>query len=76
MSDFESDGAGCHAGSSKLAEAAKAAGNSDLLEKYKKDFKYVELEDADHFSDTLFYDHKKEFYTELLSWFDNKCGLK
>ncbi|MBG9997558.1 S9 family peptidase [Pseudoalteromonas sp. NSLLW24] len=46
------------------------------LEKYKKDFKYIELEDADHFSDTLFYDHKKEFYTELLSWFDNKCGLK
>ena len=38
MSDFESEGAGCHAGSSKLAEAAKAAGNSDLLEKYKKDY--------------------------------------
>jgi dipeptidyl aminopeptidase/acylaminoacyl peptidase len=46
------------------------------LEKHKKDFKYIELEDADHFSDTLFYNHKKEFYTELLSWFDNKCGLK
>ena len=38
MSDFESEGAGCHAGSSKLTEAAKAAGNSDLLEKYKKDY--------------------------------------
>ncbi|MAY58529.1 MULTISPECIES: prolyl oligopeptidase family serine peptidase [Pseudoalteromonas] len=46
------------------------------LEKYKKDFKYIELEDADHFSDSLFYAHKKEFYTELLSWFDNKCSLK
>ena len=38
MSDFESEGAGCHAGSSTLAEAAKAAGKSDLLEKYKKDY--------------------------------------
>ena len=38
MSDFESEGSGCHAGSSKLAEAAKAAENSDLLEKYKKDY--------------------------------------
>lgn len=38
MSDFESEGVGCHAGSSKLAEAAEAAGNSDLLEKYKKDY--------------------------------------
>ena len=38
MSDFESEGAGCHAGSRKLTEAAKAAGNSDLLEKYKKDY--------------------------------------
>ncbi|NQZ21616.1 MAG: S9 family peptidase [Colwellia sp.] len=46
------------------------------LKKYQKDFKYVELEDADHFSDTLFYNHKTEFYSELLDWFDNKCGLK
>ena len=38
MSDFEGEGAGCHAGANKLAEAAKAAGNSDLLEKYKKDY--------------------------------------
>ena len=41
MSDFESEGAGCHAGSSKLAEAAEAAGNSDLLEKYKKEFNVI-----------------------------------
>ena len=34
MSELESDG-GCHAGSNKLVEAAKAAGKSDLLDKYK-----------------------------------------
>ncbi|MEM6186345.1 alpha/beta hydrolase family protein [Shewanella vaxholmensis] len=46
------------------------------LEEYKKDYKYVELKDADHFSDTLFYNHKTILYTELLNWLDNKCGLK
>ncbi|GLX81631.1 alpha/beta hydrolase family protein [Thalassotalea eurytherma] len=47
----------------------------DELERLGKDHKYVELKDADHFSDTLFYDHKKEFYSEMLTWFDGKCGL-
>jgi len=41
-----------------------------------KDHKYVELVDADHFSDTLFYDHKTKFYSELIDWLDNKCKLK
>ncbi|NMP32077.1 S9 family peptidase [Thalassotalea sp. M1531] len=47
----------------------------DLLEKYNKDYKYVELNDADHFSDTLFYDHKTEFYSAMLDWLENKCQL-
>lgn len=46
------------------------------LKKYNKDYKYVVLKDADHFSDTLFYDHKKTFYSELINWLDNKCALK
>lgn len=33
----------------------------DELEDYDKDFKYVELKDADHFGDYLFYEHKKSF---------------
>jgi dipeptidyl aminopeptidase/acylaminoacyl peptidase len=45
------------------------------LEKYNKEHKYVELEDADHFSDTLFYDHKQEFYTAMLSYLNGPCGL-
>ncbi|QOL25877.1 S9 family peptidase [Thalassotalea sp. LPB0316] len=47
----------------------------DELKRLNKDHKYVELQDADHFSDTLFYDHKKEFYGEMLDWFTNKCGF-
>ena len=45
----------------------------DELKKHNKDFKYVELEGADHFSNTLYYEHKAEFYNELIDWFDNKC---
>ncbi|NVK55172.1 MAG: S9 family peptidase [Alteromonadaceae bacterium] len=45
------------------------------LKKLNKDHKYVVLDGADHFSDTLFYDHKTQFYGELINWLDNKCGL-
>ncbi|MCO4797924.1 MAG: S9 family peptidase [Colwelliaceae bacterium] len=48
----------------------------DQLIKLNKDHKYIELEEADHFSDTLFYDHKTKFYSELIDWLDNKCKLK
>ena len=48
----------------------------DKLKELGKDYKYVELKDADHFSDRLFYPHKKEFYTALIDWLDNKCGMK
>ncbi|HCB16997.1 MAG TPA: S9 family peptidase [Alteromonas sp.] len=45
------------------------------LKRLNKDHKYVVLEGADHFSDTLFYDHKMQFYGELIDWLDNKCGM-
>lgn len=45
----------------------------DKLREYGKDYKYIELEGADHFSNTLFYDHKKKFYTEMIDWLGNKC---
>lgn len=48
----------------------------DELKSLNKDYKYIELEDADHFSDTLFPRHKEIFYSELINWLDNKCGLK
>lgn len=45
----------------------------DELKKLNKDYKYIELEGADHFSNTLYYRHKTEFYTALLDWLKNKC---
>lgn len=48
----------------------------DKLKSLKKDYAYFELEDAEHYLDTLSYDHKKKFYSELVNWLDNKCGLK
>lgn len=44
------------------------------LDKHKKDYKYVELEGADHFSSTLFYDHKLELYQSLIDYLKDDCG--
>ena len=41
----------------------------------KKQHKYIELKDADHFSNTLFQQHKTEFYGGLMSWLANECRL-
>ncbi len=48
----------------------------DNLEKSGKDFKWVLLEGADHFSNTLFYNHKLTIYKEILTYLSTKCGLK
>ena len=37
---------------------------------------YVELEGADHFSNTLFYDHKLLLYSSLLNYLRDECGLQ
>ncbi len=47
----------------------------DALKKEKKDYDYIELKDADHFSNTLFYKHKMEFYPAMLEFLDKKCGM-
>ena len=46
----------------------------DELEKYNKPHKYVELEGADHFSNTLFYGHQIELYTSMIDYLKNDCG--
>ncbi|WP_371396904.1 alpha/beta hydrolase family protein [Fretibacter rubidus] len=46
----------------------------DELEKYGKNFEYVELKDADHFSNTLFYDHKMAAYPKMMDFLKNDCG--
>jgi len=45
-----------------------------LLDKYNKNYKYLELKGADHFSNTLFYNHQKELYTALIDFLENDCG--
>jgi dipeptidyl aminopeptidase/acylaminoacyl peptidase len=44
------------------------------MEKYGKPHKYVELEGADHFSNTLFYDHQIELYQAMIDFLKNDCG--
>jgi len=46
----------------------------EKLIKYKKDHKYLELKGADHFYNTLDYQHKVDYYSTLLSWLDKRCG--
>jgi dipeptidyl aminopeptidase/acylaminoacyl peptidase len=44
---------------------------ADELKKYGKDHKLVILENADHFSNTLTYDHYMTLYSESLSFLDS-----
>lgn len=44
------------------------------LKKAGKNHKYMELEDADHFSNTLYYNHKMDFYPAMVSYLKNDCG--
>ncbi len=44
------------------------------LEQHGKDFEYLELEGADHFSSTLFYHHKLDFYSSMVSYLQDDCG--
>lgn len=44
------------------------------LDKAGKDYKYVKLKGADHFSNTLFYRHQIKLYTEMVDFLKNDCG--
>ena len=46
-----------------------------LLEKHKKPHKYVKLEGAGHFYSTLLYDHQLEFFTAMIDFLRDDCGL-
>jgi dipeptidyl aminopeptidase/acylaminoacyl peptidase len=45
-----------------------------LLDKHNKNYKYLELEGADHFSRTLFYNHQYDLYTSMSEFLNNDCG--
>ncbi len=45
-----------------------------LLDANNKNYKYLELEGADHFSSTLFYHHQIELYETIIDFLENDCG--
>lgn len=44
------------------------------LEKFNKNYKYVELDGADHFYDTLFYEHQIKLYESMIGYLKHDCG--
>ena len=44
------------------------------LDKNSIPYEELVLEDADHFSNTLSYDHRVSFYTKLIDYLENDCG--
>ena len=44
------------------------------LDKHHKNYKYLELEGADHFSNTLFFRHQIALYETMISHLQNDCG--
>ncbi|MEX1265289.1 MAG: prolyl oligopeptidase family serine peptidase, partial [Woeseia sp.] len=46
----------------------------DQLEKHNKPYEYVELEGADHFYDTLFFEHQLTLYESMIDYLKNDCG--
>jgi len=44
------------------------------LEKAGKPYKYVELDGADHFYSTLFFEHQIKLYESLIDFLQNDCG--
>lgn len=44
------------------------------LEKHDKPYKFVELEGADHFFETLFFEHQIELYQSMIDFLANDCG--
>jgi dipeptidyl aminopeptidase/acylaminoacyl peptidase len=46
----------------------------DALDRADKPYRYVELDGADHFSDTLFFDHQLTLYQALTGYLRDDCG--
>ncbi|MCF6287620.1 MAG: prolyl oligopeptidase family serine peptidase [Proteobacteria bacterium] len=44
------------------------------LKKHNKIYEYLELAGADHFSNTLFFEHKIKLYSTMIDYLQNKCG--
>ncbi len=44
------------------------------LDKHGKNYKYLELDGADHFYTTLYYRHQKAFFETMIDYLKNDCG--
>ena len=44
------------------------------LDKYEKPYKFLELDGADHFSNTLYYNHQIKLYESMIDYLKNDCG--
>jgi dipeptidyl aminopeptidase/acylaminoacyl peptidase len=44
------------------------------LQKHNKEYKFVELDGADHFYSTLFYNHQLKLYESIIDFLANDCG--
>ncbi len=44
------------------------------LDRLGKDYKYVQLDGADHFSNTLFYDHQISLFESMIGYLKDDCG--
>jgi len=44
------------------------------LDKFNKSHQYLELEGADHFSNTLFYHHQIKLYESMIAYLEKDCG--
>ena len=45
-----------------------------LLDEHDKTYQYVELDGADHFSNTLYYGHRLDFFKAMTEFLANDCG--
>jgi len=46
------------------------------LEKNNKPYKYLELDGADHFYSTLFFEHQIELFETMIDFLANDCGMQ
>ena len=46
----------------------------DKLDRYEKPYEFVELDGADHFYDTLYFEHQIKLYESIIEFLENDCG--
>ena len=63
-----------HGSADQQVPVAQARKYQQLLEKYGKDHRYVELAGAGHFSSALSFEQRLEFHTAIIDYLRDECG--